>query len=191
VDCNIDRRALGDFMGPTALREDRPKATILPKELKREMTDSNIWSHALALQATRLNRRSRWLGVPVIVLAAATGTAIFASLNASRHTTAQIAFGTASLLAAVLSALKTYLNYDERAQQARGSANEYEEIYESFRRVREEVRRGDPVPPFAIQSLNRRYDRARKNRPMVPDKVWDRAKDLVSHRQRDQTVCEL
>jgi hypothetical protein len=55
------------------------------------------------------------LGVPVTVIAAAVGTSIFVNLSASDIWWAFVLTGLASMIAAILSGLQTFLNYSERS----------------------------------------------------------------------------
>jgi hypothetical protein len=64
--------------------------------------------------AKRYKRYSRALGLPVVALTTVTGTALFTNLESSGHGW-QIAAGILALIAAVLAAIQTFLNYEEQA----------------------------------------------------------------------------
>src|SRR5438046_2990635 len=68
------------------------------------------------LAALRLGRMHYVLGVPVIVLTTLVGTSVFASLSTQPDPRLQITTGIASVVAAVLAALQTFLGLSDRAE---------------------------------------------------------------------------
>ena len=69
--------------------------------------------------ADHFSRKSYWLGIPVIVLSTVVGTSVFAALQKQPGPGLQIALGLASVLAAVLASLQTFLGYSARAEKHR------------------------------------------------------------------------
>ena len=70
--------------------------------------------------------RSRWLGIPTIVLTTIVGTSVFAALGKQGvETWLQIVVGLLSVGAAVLASLQTFLGYSERAERHRVAAAKY------------------------------------------------------------------
>lgn len=65
------------------------------------------------------------LGIPVVVVTATIGTAIFASLGNASDNRLQIFSGSISIVAAVLAALQTFLRCSERSEQHRMAAARY------------------------------------------------------------------
>ena len=65
------------------------------------------------------------LGVPVIVLTTLVGTSVFASLSTQPDPRLQITTGIASVVAAVLAALQTFLGHSDRAEKHRLAGAKY------------------------------------------------------------------
>jgi len=80
------------------------------------------------LHAVRLQHLHYWLGIPSVILSAAVGTAVFASLDKEVSIAVRIPVGLMSIAAAVMSSLTTFVRFAERADDARRVANDYESI---------------------------------------------------------------
>src|SRR6185369_2622736 len=85
----------------------------------------SITQRAHYLSADHFGRRKYWLGIPAVVLSTLVGTAVFASLQKQPEFWLQIAIGLASVLAAVLAGLQTFLGYTERAEKHRIAGAKY------------------------------------------------------------------
>ena len=76
--------------------------------------------------SSRYAALARVLGIPTVVLTAATGTALFATLTKDQASqTLRLVLGLVSVLAAVLAALQTFLGYGQRADKHRTTAAAY------------------------------------------------------------------
>src|ERR1700733_11797 len=75
--------------------------------------------------AERAKIRHKKLGIPVTALTAIAGTSIFAGLSSTKKLWLQITAGLLSLLAAVLAALHTFLNFSEDSAQHKSAAVEF------------------------------------------------------------------
>jgi hypothetical protein len=67
--------------------------------------------------ALKLHRRERLLGIPVVILSAVVGTAIFATLQTNTSITWQIATGLLSVTAGVLAALQTFFSFAREGER--------------------------------------------------------------------------
>nr|MDQ5828128.1 SLATT domain-containing protein [Chloroflexota bacterium] len=92
----------------------------------------NIWykrvsktQRAHYLSAGHFGRRSYGLGIPVIALTTFVGTSLFATLQTGPEPWLQVLVGLASVLAAVLASLQTFLGYAERAEKHRVAGAKY------------------------------------------------------------------
>lgn len=65
------------------------------------------------------------LGVPAVILSALVGTTVFATLQKQPELWLQIIVGLASLAAALLTSLQTFLGYSERAEKHRLAGAKY------------------------------------------------------------------
>lgn len=81
--------------------------------------------HGHYLAALYYSQRHYWMGVPVVLLTAAVGTSVFASLQSSPALWLQITVGLLSFLATLLAALQTFLSYGERAEKHRRAGARY------------------------------------------------------------------
>jgi hypothetical protein len=81
--------------------------------------------HGHYLAALYYSQRHYWMGVPVVLLTAAVGTSVFATLQNKPDAWVQISVGLLSFLATLLAALQTFLSYGERAEKHRLAGARY------------------------------------------------------------------
>lgn len=81
--------------------------------------------HGHYLAALHFSQWHYWMGVPVVLLTAAVGTSVFATLQNKPDAWVQITVGLLSFLAALLAALQTFLGYGERAEKHRLAGARY------------------------------------------------------------------
>jgi hypothetical protein len=153
----------------------------------RRARQSQLSHYVVAARYSALSRR---LGVPSVLLSAATGTALFATLKDGWATpTVQISLGCVSLLAAVLSALHTFLNYGQRADQHRAAASRYGAIRREMERYQAFPPAG-PGSPAALSAtldaLRGRLDEAAQLAPDVPPRLWRKAQADIEHTARPE-----
>jgi hypothetical protein len=67
--------------------------------------------------AEHFGARKYWLGIPAVVLSTLVGTSVFATIQTQPQLWLQIAVGLASVAAALLASLQTFLGYSERAEK--------------------------------------------------------------------------
>jgi hypothetical protein len=94
-------------------------------------------SRAHALAADRLSQWHFWLGVPVVILTTIVGTAAFAALSDLGKTTFLLTLiaGVLSILAAILSALQTFLDFQGRSQKHSSAASKLNALDRRFERA--------------------------------------------------------
>src|SRR5512144_2238777 len=80
---------------------------------------ASVTQRAHYLSADYFGRRKYWLGIPAVVLSTIVGTSVFATLQKQPEPWLQISVGLASVVAAVLASLQTFLGYSERAEKHR------------------------------------------------------------------------
>jgi hypothetical protein len=125
------------------------------------------------------SRWNRFFGIPVVILTALVGTAIFGTLQQDPGLHWRILAGGISILAAVLSALQTYLNYSEQAAK-----HEAEGAYAEMRRrfdvlAIEMSQKGSNYDEEAIQEFKRivgDLSELNKKSPSVSEKIYDTAR---------------
>jgi hypothetical protein len=126
------------------------------------------------------SRWNRLFGIPVVILTALVGTAIFSTLQQEPGLHWRILAGGISILAAVLSALQTYLNYSEQAAKHKEAGGGYAEIRRRFDLLAIEMsQKGSNYDEEAIKELKRivgALDELSKKSPSVSDKIYDTAR---------------
>jgi len=120
--------------------------------------------------ATMLERRSYWLGVPVIVISGIVGTSVFASIAAEVVSVeAKLIVGALSVIAAILSSLQTFFKFAERAEKHKTFGARYGAI----RRELESMHAGGTAAhePNYINVLRDKLDRLGQEAPAVSSAV--------------------
>jgi hypothetical protein len=124
------------------------------------------------LSADAFSRKSYWLGIPVIVLSTIVGTSVFATLAKGPGPKLQIAVGLASVLAAVLASLQTFLGYSARAEKHRVAGAKYGAVGRELEVLRSSDR---SVSEDAIAELRKRLDALALESPNNPISTYRRA----------------
>lgn len=114
-----------------------------------------------------------WLGIPVIVLTTIVGTSVFASLSKQPNLNIQITIGLASVLAAVLASLQTFLGLGDRAEKHRLAGAKYGAVGRHL----EELLAGNP-DDAQISRVRERLDTLALESPNVPLKIYQQARGL-------------
>jgi hypothetical protein len=119
---------------------------------------------------TRFSRLNYALGIPTIVLTAAVGTAVFASVDVAAAGSMRIVVGLVSIVAAVLASLHTFLGFDHRADRHRAAGAGYGGI----RRSLEYLKTFPPADPEefkrAVAEI-KEMDRLAESAPEVPARI--------------------
>lgn len=123
----------------------------------------------------RDERLGRILGICVVVLATVVGTSVFATIESTPSTAAQVLTGLLSLGAGVLAALQTFLGLDSRASRHRDASVQYGAI----RRELEQLRAAGMPADAAIADLRRRWDEIDAAAPGVPARIHQAAREDV------------
>ncbi|MFL6207532.1 MAG: SLATT domain-containing protein [Pyrinomonadaceae bacterium] len=125
--------------------------------------------------AVYFERVNLWLGVPVVILTTLVGTSVFATLQKETATSIKIAVGIASVLAAIMAGLQTFLRYSERAERHRVSGGKYGTLRrEVEQRLAFPLSNSDELNNY-IDLLRQRWDKLSEDCPTAPDRIWDRA----------------
>jgi hypothetical protein len=144
--------------------------TIAQTLAKARLRKVTVLSVAHGIAADQAERRNKWLGVPVVILASIVGTSVFASLTDLGKSQIPVAIvtGLLSVLAAVLAAIQTLFNFAGSAQaharatirfQTIGNAIEHllvegsGTIRQQLQQVDEEVTKAQEESPRVSQRL--------------------------------------
>jgi len=129
--------------------------------------------------ASRCRMLDTLLGGIAATLAAAIGTAVFATLEQQVGTAARIFAGTLSVAAAILAGVQTFATLPKRVE-------EYEQAGRRFGSLRREIellRLTLPETPAgmaqAVEEIRRRLDLAAQSSPNAPRRLWERTREQV------------
>ncbi len=135
-------------------------------------SDLRVICHSHYDAAVHIDRRNYALGVPVVVLTTAVGTSVFSAIGKDPATWMLILVGLASLGAAVLAALQTFLKYAERAKKHRQAGA----FFGSLLKEIEQTRAVPPADDDAFRkwgnSFRSRWDDVSKESPTIPAPIW-------------------
>ena len=136
------------------------------------------------LSAEHFSRKSYWLGIPVIALTAIVGTSVFATLQKQPEPRLQIAVGLASVLAAVLASLQTFLGYSTRAEKHRVAGAKFGALGRELEAV---LASSAEVSDELIAELRKRLDVLALESPNNPMSIYRQAekepKDVRANNQ--------
>jgi len=121
--------------------------------------------------ARRYEARRTGFGVPAIILSAAVGTSVVASVGRDAAVWAQVLVGLMSVAAAVLAALQTFFDYPGRAERHRIAGTRYK----AFIRELEETRAtaGSIPDREYLDGLRQRLDALEQEAPVVAASIYD------------------
>lgn len=102
-----------------------------------------VTQRAHYLSAGHFSRKKYWLGIPAVILTTFVGTTVFTTLsgppNPPPEPWLQIAIGFASVAAALLTSLQTFLGYSERAEKHRLAGAKYGALGREMEELRVET----------------------------------------------------
>lgn len=127
------------------------------------------------------DKKNRWLGIPVTITTAIIGTAIFSTIQENPDVVWKIIAGLLAMLATILSALQTTLNYSELAEKYKTAGANYAALR---RRLELFVLKYDENNTAnkdkALEELgfiNDRLEELASSSPSLPDKIYFMAKE--------------
>jgi len=121
--------------------------------------------------AEHFGKRKYWLGVPAVLISTIVGTTVFASLQTQPELWLKIIVGLASVAAAILTSLQTFLGYSERAEKHRLAGAKYGALGREL-----EVLRSLPeVDLKTINDLRTRLDALAQESPNNPIPIYSKA----------------
>jgi hypothetical protein len=149
----------------------------------RRARESQFAHYTAAGSYTRL---SKSLGVPSVVLSAAAGSVLFATLSKSASIELRLFVAFVALSAAVLGALQTFLGLNALAEQHRSTASRYGTI----RRQIEQYQATNPARNIALgiqlEEVRRSLDDVAGSAPNVPDWAWKKAQSHIADTERPE-----
>lgn len=139
--------------------------------------------------ALRLRARERTLGIPVVILTAVVGTAIFATLQTTTSLVWEIVTGLLSVTAAVLASLQTFFNFSAEAARHEAVAARYGQLWRKFdsfilRHQSQASTRDQCLDAF--QEIITDMDELEADTPRIANKIWQDVK-AAAERERQLT----
>lgn len=122
--------------------------------------------------ADYFERKRYWLGIPAVALSTVVGTSVFAALTKQPERWLQISVGLASVLAALLTTLQTFLGYAERAEKHRVAGARYGALGRELEMLRALAQ---PPSDQTIAELKKRLDALALESPNNPIWIYRRA----------------
>jgi hypothetical protein len=125
------------------------------------------------LAARRFAGRRRWLGVSAIVLAVVVGSSVFTSVGQQPSVWMQVTTGLLSILASLLAALQTFLDYEGRSQRHQLAASKYKAIIRELEEALSTPDQQIAVDRQWLDSLRNRLDTVESDMPVVDPGIYD------------------
>jgi hypothetical protein len=139
------------------------------------------FAHFLATEP--LVRANFRLGLPVVLFSTLVATSVFASLETAVSLGVRIAVGLVSISAAILSALQTFLRFEERAEKHRAAGGQYG----ALRRELEQIRAiGPPYDVDALSRIREEFDSVSNQAPAISARVWTRTEATLKSREQQK-----
>src|SRR5262245_21153015 len=131
-----------------------------------------VTQRAHYLSADHFGKKKYWLGIPAVVLSTLVGTSVFATVQKQPELWLQISVGLASVAAALLTSLQTFLGYAERAEKHRLAAAKYG----ALGRELEQLRSCGSTPSLeAMSGVRKRLDDMAVESPNNPRWIYHKA----------------
>ncbi|MCF6459153.1 SLATT domain-containing protein [Pseudoalteromonas sp. MMG024] len=112
-----------------------------------------------------------WLGIPSMALGVIVGTAVFASFETEATGAFKIALGLISILASVLTALNTFLDFSSKAEKHRTAAAGYSSIRKTLERIKTSEQNYINTFDNEMEKLQKELDALADKSPNPPKKV--------------------
>lgn len=122
--------------------------------------------------ADHFGAKKYWLGVPTVILTTMVGTSVFAAMQKQPEPWMQILVGLASVAAALLASLQTFLGYAERAEKHRVAGAKYGALGREIEQIRSS---NAEAAPDILADLRRRLDGLSVESPNNPLKIYRKA----------------
>jgi len=125
----------------------------------------------------RFGKRNIQLGLPAIIFSTFVGTSVFASLN-NEHISewAKIVVGLISVVAAVLTALQTFLGFSERAEKHRTTAVRYGAVGRQIEQFLQTETSAHQTTEDLVDQIREHLNRLAEESPVLPPDIVHDAK---------------
>lgn len=111
------------------------------------------------------------LGIPSLVVSTVVGTSVFAALSSKEVTPLWV--GLLSILAAVLAALQTFMDFGGRSDKHRNAAVKYKSSIRLLEEMLVELAQGKEISKDDIDATRTMIDGLEESAPVVMPKIYD------------------
>ena len=111
------------------------------------------------------------LGIPSLIVSTVVGTAVFAALSSKDVTPLWV--GLLSILAAVLAALQTFMDFGGRSDKHRNAAVKYKSSIRLLEESRVQLNQGTELTKDEIGAIRTMLDGLEETAPVVMPKIYD------------------
>jgi hypothetical protein len=139
----------------------------------RRTRESQLSHYALA---NSLAHYDKWLGIPVIIIAAIIGSSVFSSIDAGTIPTwAKLIIGFLSVVAGILSSLQTFFKFSERSEKHQLAATRYGSIRRKLEAVY--AQNDTQIDENYLNELRESLDNLARESPHVPVGVFKKIQE--------------
>ena len=156
------------------------KKLLFTPETKSELL--NGWLIHAHKGRDRHNEASRryeqyryWLGVPTLSVSTVVGTSVFSALSTQEAPALWVAI--LSVLAAVLTALQTFLNFPALADRHRGAAVKYKAVIREIEQHTTDMNTQEKLAEELISAIRVKLDTLEDEAPVVTSKIYDKIEE--------------
>lgn len=123
--------------------------------------------------AQRYSRLNFIFGLPTVVFATVVGTSVFATLQAKPEFWWQVTVGVMSIAAAILSALQSFLGFNDKAEKHRTAGSRYNMVGREL-----ELWLAQPQEDLeGLESIRQRVDALAQESPHIPAGTYSNLPD--------------
>jgi hypothetical protein len=138
--------------------------------------------------ARRNDKFFYWLGVPAVILSAAVGTSIFATLNAQVGSEFKVILGLVSIAAAILLSLQTFANFGSRAESHRLAGVKYKIVIRELEQILAGPLQQCLENAEFLNNLRSRLDSLETEAPIVPESIYRAVEGNYKGAKFEETV---
>ena len=155
----------------------------------------NQWKNGLRIRHightrafSRFRSEDRVIGLLSTIFSAVVATTVFASLSKSETNTLIIIAGCVSVLATLLAASHSFLNYSELSERHRHAAASFGQLRRDLEATLID-KNVQSIDDEKLKQINLQWSELEKKSPAIPQKIYDRALKLVTT-QKSKTSNE-
>jgi len=152
-----------------------------------------IHSHKARDRHDEAARRYAWgqyaLGIPSLIVSTIVGTSVFAALSSA--TAPPFWVGLLSMVAAVLAALQTFMDFGGRSDKHRAAAVKYKVSIRLLEESLVQQQEGTPITKDEVDDIRASLDSLEETAPVVMSGIYDRIEQRYKDLQNVSDAVDL